>query len=212
MTESLKLERREALGKSSVKKLRLEGYVPAVVYGKEKETALVQLDANVLKKYFEEGGRMADVTLDGKKLKALVKEIQHDALSDDILHVDFQLVSLTEKITLPVTVVLTGELSFPPDQGILEQVLTDVDVECLPDDAPEELKVDISGLEPDGSIHVSELELPSGVVMVTPAEEVLATVRRPVAEEEEAPAEEAEEALEPEVIGEKKEETEEPKQ
>lgn len=212
MAESLKLERREALGKSSVKKLRSEGYVPAVVYGKEKETTPVQLDANVLKKYFEEGGRMADVTLDGKKLKALVKEIQHDVLSDDILHVDFQLVSLTEKITLPVTVVLTGELSFPPDQGILEQVLTDVDVECLPDDAPEELKVDISGLEPDGSLHVSDLELPPGVVMVTPAEEVVATVKRPAEEEEEAPVAEAEEAMEPEVIGEKKEEIEEPKQ
>jgi len=117
---------------------------------------------------------------------------------------------MTEKITLPVSVVLTGELSFPPDQGTLEQLLTEIEVECLPKDAPEHIELSISELEPGGSIHVSDVELSTGVKMVTPAEDVIAHVVKPTVEEE-APAGEGEEPTEPEVIGEKKKEQEEDK-
>ena len=208
MAEVLKVTMRTGLGMGSVKKLRSEGFVPAVVYGKGKETTPVQLDEEDLMKYLETGGRVADIVLDGKKLKAVVKEVQHDLITDEILHLDFQLVSLTEKIILPVTVILSGELQFPPDQGNLEQLLTEVEVECLPKDTPEEIKMDISGLNPGDSIHVGDIKLPGTVTMVTSAEESIATVRRPTIEEEEAPAEEVEEGAEPEVIGEHKKEEE----
>ncbi len=202
MVEALKVTRRTALGKSSVKKLRSEGFVPAVMYGKGEETTPVQLDEENLKEYLETGGRVADIVLDGKEFKAVVKDVQHDIFTDEVLHLDFQLVSLTEKIVLPVTVVLAGELQFPPDKGTLEQLLTEVEVKCLPKDTPEEVRVNISALEPGDFVHVSDIKLPGAVAMVTPGEEAVATVRRPVVEEEEAPAEEAEEAAEPEVIGE----------
>jgi len=184
--------------------------VPAVVYGKGKETTPVQLDEEMLTKYLETSGRVADIVLEGKKLKAVVKDVQHDIFTDAILHLDFQLVSLTEKIVLPVSVILAGELQFPPDMGSLEQLLTEVEVECLPKDTPEEFKVDISALEPGDSVHVSDIELPGAVTMVTPGEEAIATVRRPTVEEEEPPAEGVEEATEPEVIGEHKKEEEAP--
>ena len=208
MSEAIEVTRRTGLGKIPVKKLRSEGYVPAVMYGKGKEPTPVQLEEESLVKYLETSGRVADIVLDGKKLKEVVKEVQHDIFSDRILHLDLQLVSLTERIVLPVTVVLTGELQFPPDQGTLEQLLTEVEVECLPKDTPEEFKLDISGLNPGDSLHVSDIELSGAVKMVTAAEEAVATVRRPTIEEEEAPAEEAEEGAEPEVIGEHKKEEE----
>lgn len=208
MTEALMVSRRTALGKSLVKKLRAEGVIPGVVYGKGKESTPVQIDEKVLEKHFSHGGRVADLVLEGESLKVVVKEVQHDIFTDQILHVDFQLVSLTEKITLPVPVVLTGELSFPPDQGALEQMLTEVEVECLPADAPQEITIDISGLEIGDSIHVSNLKPPAGVIVITSGEETVATVRRPAIEEEEAPVEEGEEAQEPELIGESEKEEE----
>lgn len=210
MVDALEVTKRTALGKSSVKKLRSEGLVPAVVYGKGKETTPVQLDEEMLNKYLETGGRVADIVLEGEKLKAVVKDVQHDIFTDAILHLDFQLVSLTEKIVLPVSIILTGELQFPPDKGSLEQLLTEIEVECLPKDTPEEIKIDISALEPGDSVHVSDIKLPSAVTMVTSGEEALATVRRPTLEEEEPPAEGVEEATEPEVIGEHKKEEEAP--
>ena len=212
MAEALKVEKRTALGKNSVKKLRSRGVVPGVVYGKGNENAPIQLDRGKLMSFLERSGRVADLVFDGRDLKAVIKEVQHNIFTDDILHVDFQLVSMTEKITLPVAVVLAGELSFTPDQGTLEQILTEVEVECLPKDAPGELSVNISGLEPGDSIHASDIDMPRSVVLVTPGEEMVATVARPMAEEEEVPAEEAEELKEPEVIGEHKKEEKEPEQ
>lgn len=207
MAEALKTTKRTVLGKSMVRKLRAEGLVPGIVYGKGKETTAVQIDAGELHGYLEHGGRVADLVLDGKNVKAVVKEVQHDIFEDTILHVDFQVVSMTEKITLPIPVVLSGELAFPPDQGTLEQMLTEVEVECLPGDAPEEFKLGIGELEVGSTIHVSDIEMPRGVVMITSPEEAVATVRRP-AQEEEVPAGEPEEGAEPEVIGERKKEEE----
>jgi large subunit ribosomal protein L25 len=205
MAEKLKLLRRTVVGKSAVRKLRSEGIVPGIVYGRGEESTPVQVEEKVLDKYLEHGGRVADLQLEGRDLKAVVKEVQHDIFEDNILHIDFQLVSVTEKIVLPVPIVLKGELPFPPDQGILEQLLNEAEVECLPQDAPEEITISVSELNVGDSIHVSDISLPQGVTMVTPGEEAVATVRRPAIEEEEAPTEE-EEAEEPEVIGEKKEE------
>jgi len=207
MQDVLKMTKRDALGKISVKKLRGEGVVPAVVYGKKSGSTSVQLTESDLVSYFEQGGRIADLQLDGEKIKAVVKEVQHDVFTDRILHVDFQIVSMTEKLRLPVPVILTGELQIPPDQGVLEHIITEVEVECLPDDAPEKLTIDISEMKTGDSLHISDLTLPQGVVMITATEDTLATVRRP-AEEVEAPVEE-EEVQEPEVIGESKKEEEE---
>ncbi len=208
MSEILEATKRTALGKGNVKKLRDDGLVPGVVYGKGRDAVPVQVPLDVLDKHLSEGGRVVDIAVDGEPFKALVKEVQHDIFTDDITHIDFQIVSMTEKITLPVAVVLTGELSFPPDQGTLEQMLTEVEVECLPKDAPEHIQISISELEPGGSIHVRDVEVPAGVRMVTPEEDLIASIVKPTVEEE-APAE-GEEAAEPEVIGEaKKEEQEE---
>lgn len=210
MAETLNLSRRTLLGKNAIKKLRCEGVVPGVVYGRGREAIPVQIAGDVLRRYLHESGRVVDMVLEGEEYKAVVKEVQHDIFTDDIQHVDLQLVSLTEKITIPVPVVMTGELSFQPDQGTLEQVLSEVEVECLPQDVPEEIRVEISNLDPGGSIHVSDLTLQGNVVMITPAGEVVATVVRPTIEEEETPAVEEKEAEEPEVVGTHKKEEEKP--
>ncbi len=206
MGEALQVSKRTALGKSRARKLRAHGLVPGVVYAKGRETVPVQIDAKMLRGSIEESGRVLDMVLEGSSLKVLVKEMQLDTLSDEVLHVDLQVVSLTEKIALSVPVVLHGEPSFPSDQGTVELVLNELEVECFPQDAPEEVGIDVTELQPGDSVHVREIELPWKVTMVTSGEEVVLTVVRPTVEEEEAPPEEPVEAEEPEVISKKKEE------
>ena len=208
MAETLKVARRTAVGKNSVRKLRGEGYVPGVLYGRGRETTPVQIEAAALLEYLERGGRIGDITFDGNAVKVLFKEVQHDVFSEDVLHVDLQLVSMTEKIRMSVPVALVGEPSFPPEQGIVEHVLKEVEIECLPGDAPDVMKAGIRGLQPGGVIHVREMEPLPGVVIVTSGDEIVAAAVRPRVEEE-APAAEGEEFKEPEIIGARKKEEEE---
>ena len=127
MADTLNVSKRSTTGKGTVKRLRAEGIIPGVVYGKNKESYAVQIPEEALELYLSEHGRMVDLSYEGQTIKTLVKEVQHDIFSDKIMHIDFQLVSMTEKISLPIPVTLTGELTFPPDQGALEQSLTEVD-------------------------------------------------------------------------------------
>jgi large subunit ribosomal protein L25 len=210
MSEALKVARRTVTGKNQVSKLRAEGHIPGVVYAKGKETVAVQISAPELVSYLEESGRIVDVDLSGEVLKALVKEVQHDIFTDEILHVDLQIVSMTEKVKMPVPVIAEGEASFQPEEGTLDQVLTEIEIECLPQDAPDALKVNVSEVKPGDSIHVRDLTVPPGVTVITSEDEVVVTVARPTVEEEEAPAEEGEEAQEPEVIKDRGKEEEEP--
>jgi large subunit ribosomal protein L25 len=200
MAEILRAARRDMKGKNQVSKLRAEGIIPGVIYARGRETVPVQIGAAELQQRLEESGRIIDVDLNGEAVKALVKEVQHDVLTDAILHVDLQLVSMTEKVRMSVPIIMQGEVSFSAEEGILEQVLMEIEVECLPQYAPDDVKVEVGGLKPGDSIHVKDLVIPSGVTVITSREEVVAIVARPAAEEEVAPPAEGEEPQEPEVI------------
>jgi len=208
MAEPLDATTRTALGKSQVRRLRDEGFVPGVVYGRGRDTIPVQMPLDTLHRFLSEGGRVIDLAVDGNIVKALIKDVQHDMFTDDISHIDFQVVSMTEKITLPVAVVLTGELSFPPDQGTLEQLLMEIEIECLPTDAPEEIQIAIGQLEPGDSIHVRDVVVPAGVKMITPQDDLIASVVKPTVEEEVPEGMKEEEPAEPELVGGSREEEE----
>jgi large subunit ribosomal protein L25 len=194
---SLKVEKRKVLGKK-VKKLRKEGILPANIYGKNVKSLAVQVSLKeflpVYKKVGETG--IVEVMVEGEKAPrhALIHNVQKDPVSDQPLHADFHQVSLTEKITASIPVELVGESPAVAQKlGVLIQPLSEVEVEALPTELPEQFTVDISGLkEVDQAITVGDLKPPAGVKILTFEKEILVKINPPTKEEvSPPPAEEA---------------------
>jgi large subunit ribosomal protein L25 len=115
----------------------------------------------------------------------MIQEVQHHPIQRQILHVDFHAVSATEKITAEVPIETVGEpVGVKTGGGLLEHILRDLEVECLPGDLPERIQVDVSGLDLNQSIHVKDLQLPAGVEAVTDGDLTVVAVSEARVEEE----------------------------
>lgn len=206
----LKARPREKLGKEHVKKLRRSGFIPAVVYGQESPSLPLEIEAKSFSALSRRGlGENILVTLaigdqknDGRKV--LIREIQRDPVKGNILHVDFHEISLTKKLTIQVPIHLVGTPEGVKDGGILQHVLRELEVECLPTAIPEKIEVDVNSLKIGDSIHVADIKVENVEVLSDPESSILTVVPPTVFKEAEVAAPVAEE--EPEVITEKKEE------
>lgn len=187
---------RDVKGKK-VKRLRAEGFIPSILYGKhlEEPVCLMVPEKDLLKILTStEGGRGVLFTLniqngETRKEYAILQDVQFHPTKLSVLHVDWHGISLEEEIEATIPVVLKGEAVGTKVGGILEVVLEEVDVRCLPMNLPQHIEVDITNLNIGDSIHVRDLAVPEGVTIVTPEEEVIVTVVAPEAEE--APTEAA---------------------
>lgn len=207
---NLKVEKREATGKGVARKLRASGLVPGVVYGKNIEAKPIIIDPQDLLNKLS-GNAIFDLDITGVgKDTVMVKEVQKDPITGVIKHIDFLHISMDEKITVSVSIVLLGDAPGIKEGGVLQQMLREIEVECLPLDIPENIEVDISGLEIGNSVSVSEIEVGDNFEIITPLDEVIVTVILPTEiVEDEVEEGEEEEFVEPEVIGEESEEAEE---
>ena len=206
----LEVAARKETGSSAAQKMRRNGQIPGVVYGREMDPIPVAIDASQFSSVVGRGIRgnlLLDLKIKGQRSKgtptAMVKEIQWHPITGDPLNVDFMRVSLTEKITTPVPVVLSGESPGQKEGGILEQVMHEVEVECLPTDTPEQFQLDISEMAIGDSLHVSDLSVPDNVEIVTSPDEAVAVMAAPAKEEEEVAPPAEEEMVEPEVLAQK---------
>jgi large subunit ribosomal protein L25 len=204
-------ERRTGVGKGVARKLRQAGRIPAVYYGRGEDPIALVVGLKDLQEVIDraDGSNViVDLKVDGDgsgDRKALIREIQRDPVGGRILHLDLQHISLTERIVVEVPVVLVGiAIGVKEGGGILEHLLREVEVECLPTDIPAKLEVDVSALQIGDSLHVSDLKA-DRVEILTEAERAIATVVPPTVLEEAKPAEEGA-AAEPELVKEKKEE------
>jgi large subunit ribosomal protein L25 len=211
----LKVEPREKLGKEHAKKLRRNGFIPAVVYGPETPSRPLAIDSKTFYALLRGGlGENVIITLemdeerDGKK-QVLIREVQRDPVRGDIVHVDFHQISLTQKITIEVPIHLVGAPEGVKDGGILQYALRELKVECLPTAIPEKIEVDVSHLKIGDSIHVADIKV-ENVVILSDLQSSVASVVPPTIFKEAEAAPAAVEG-EPEVITEKKEEGEEGK-
>jgi large subunit ribosomal protein L25 len=205
---TIEARKRTGTGKEKAKKLRKKGIIPAVVYGPGDEPLPLEINAQSLNSILREGkGENVIITLNidggqnGKKV--LIREIQHDPVLGDILHVDFQHVLLTKKITVKVPVHLVGiPIGVSKDGGILQYVLRELEVECLPTDIPEKVEFDVSNLKIGDSIHVKDAKLEKATILSDAEGSIVTVVPPTIFKEEVVPA--AAEVTEPEVITEKK--------
>ena len=215
MAKQVKLtaQRREATGRSAIRKLKARGIVPAIVYGGKDKPQPVQVsrrDITVMLSHASGENILVELEIDGEKSSrmAMIQEIQHSPVGGDVLHVDFHAVSMDEKIEADVPLEPTGVANGVKNfGGLLEQSLRTLEVECLPRDLPDKITVDVSGLNIGDSIHVRNIQLPAGVAAKTHADLTAFSVLAPAVEEEPVAAV-AEAAAGPEVIKEKKEEGE----
>jgi large subunit ribosomal protein L25 len=215
----VKSEKRQGLGSNAAHRLRAQGYVPAVLYGESMATAALVLNKKDIVKILRlESGEntIFKVTVDAEAYDVMIKELQVDPATDELLHVDLIRISMDKPIRVAVPVVHSGEpIGVKTEGGFVDFVTREVEVECLPRDIPENLAIDISELHIHQSFKAESLAIPAGVKLVTEPATVLVLVSLPHKEEEfpgEKPEGEVvvEEPKEPEVIKKERAEKEEP--
>jgi large subunit ribosomal protein L25 len=189
---------REELGSRRNKRLRDAGFVPGVIYGHKEAVVPVTLPKKELVGHLNHGAHLFSLALDGRSENVLVKDVQYDHLGIEVLHVDFARVDLNERVTVTVPLILKGEPKGEAEGGVLTQVMSDIEIECLVTQIPEDIRHNVADLALGDVVHVSDLKLPDGVTAIPEGDQIVATVKEV---QEEAPAEAAEGAAEPEVIG-----------
>jgi large subunit ribosomal protein L25 len=210
----LKAEPRTNVGRSAVRKLKARGFIPAVIYGgKDKPQALqvAARDVNAMMSHASGENVLVELEIAGEKSNrtALVQEVQHSPVGGEIRHLDFHAISMDETIQAEVPLEPVGTANGVKNfGGLLEQSLRALAIECLPRDLPDRITVDVSALNIGDSIHVRDIQLPSGVTAKVPLDLTAFSVLAPVVEEEPVVAVAEAAAAGPEVITEKKEEGE----
>ena len=206
----LTVKQRERLGSPETRRLRKQGLVPGVLYGRGEPVAICVEERELRRALTGAGGlhSILDVQIDGKGTShaLILKDYQVDKLRGHVMHVDLQEVRLDQPINATVTVQLHGGEDAPGvrEGGVLSQPLRELNVEALPLEVPEHIDLDVSGMEVGGTLRVADVVVPEGVTMLDDPETVIATVTAPtreVAPEEELEGAEAE-ALEGETEGE----------
>lgn len=173
----LKASKRDVIGKQ-VKALRRAGQLPAIMYGRhtEKPIAIV-LDTRDTTRALAKvsSSSLVMIDLDGQQIPALIREKQRDFIKNRLLHIDFLVVSLTEKLTASVSIELTGlSLAVKDFNAVLVSGLSEIEVECLPTDLPEKIVVDLGALAKVGdTIHVSDLVLAENIKILSSPEEMI---------------------------------------
>jgi large subunit ribosomal protein L25 len=211
MTKELTLEvqPRTGRGKNANRRLRAAGRVAGVVYGLDLPPQKVQLERRSIVTMLREGATENSIFLlrmtGSDDHHTMIRELQVDPIDRRILHIDFQRIDLTERVTVRVAVEIVGVPEGVKNEGgLLDFVTREVEVECLPTEIPDKLTLDVSALHVGQHSEAKDLVLPEGVVLVDDPNRVIVSVAVAKAEEEAAPAEgEAVEGApaEPEVIG-----------
>ena len=210
----IKAEHRTGTGRSAVRKLKARGIIPAVIYGAKQKPEPLQISARDITTILSHASGeniLVELEIDGEKggRAAMLQEIQHSPLGDEILHVDFHAVSMDEMIEADVPLEAVGVPNGVKNfGGLLEQSLRSLTIECLPTDLPDRITVDVSALNIGDAIHVRDIKLSRGVTAKVQPDLTAFSVVAPAVEEVPVAAAAEAAAAGPEVIREKKEEGE----
>ena len=208
-TASLNAKPRSDTGKGVARKLRAAGEVPGIIYGHGREPQALTVNAREFNRLAERiriTSTVIELALDGKVAKTLIRELQRHPLNRETLHIDFQELVAGEKVNVSVPLRFNGTPEgVKTGGGILEEVMHQIEVRVDPSNIPDHIDVDVTALTIGHSLHISDLKLPAGVEVTDDAEQTIAVVAAPKAEEEVAPAAAAEGAAtdavaEPELI------------
>ena len=187
MAISLKAKNRDNFTRATTNQLRREGFVPAVVYGKGKDTKTVSVDNVALLKTVRDEGRNAIISLDienGDSVDVMLHEYQTDPVKGEVIHVDFYVVDMKEEMDVEVALRLEGEAAGTKEGGVLQQPLYELQVRAKPRDIPEEITADVSNLGIGDTLAVSDLPASDKYEFLDDPETTVAVVLAPETEEE----------------------------
>jgi len=211
----LKGERRQKAGTRLSRALRQSGKLPVIIYGHGETPEPIALVLRDVQLALRHGSRTLEVDVAGKKEQYLIKEVQYDHLNETPIHIDLTRVNLTEKVRVRVGIELKGTAKGLSDGGVLDQLMADIEVECLVTQIPDTLHPVVTELGVNDSLLVKDLVLPPGVVAMADSDERIASVKVLAIHEEETEdgeeSETGETEKQPEVIGRQAKEDEEAK-
>ncbi len=190
MSESiLSVKEREAEGKNANRRLRKDGEIPAVVYGEGRDPIAIRVGDRQLRDLLRKSGDNAVFLLEregtDQKRHAMIRDIQYNPLNGAVVHIDFQRIDLAKKVRVSVPIELLGTpVGVKTEDGIIDFVTREIEVECLPGKIPSTLQIDISHLHAGQHVEISALELPEGVEVTGDETSVIASVAIARAEEE----------------------------
>jgi large subunit ribosomal protein L25 len=197
---TIDVQKREKTGKGPNRRARSGGLIPAVVYGGGKDSVAIQIDRKSMLDLMKKAGSENPIyllKLSGSERHAMIREVQVEPISRQVLHIDFQRVMMDQKIRVQVPVELVGVAYGVKTQGgVLDFVTREVEVECLPGDIPKQVEIDITELHIGQHAEARDLKLPDGVTLHDDADKVIASISHARAEE----LEEGADRPEPEVV------------
>jgi large subunit ribosomal protein L25 len=197
----LKAETRTTTGNSPARALRRAGRIPAILYGSGTESLMLSVDTTEMENIIKEGNvgqSIFDLAVDGgkKARAAMIKELQTDPVSQDILHIDFYEVDMARKVKVMVPVITTGKSVGVELGGMLQIIRRELEVLCLPNAIPQEITIDITDMDIGSSVHVEDITLEGDVEIAHDVNFTVLTVLSPKKAEEEEVEEEEEELAE----------------
>ena len=186
MSHILVAKERTDFKQSTLRQLRENGEIPAVVYGSENNSKAISVNNAELKQAIKQIGRNGIMLLDcqGEKYQVMLSEYQKDPLKHEMYHADFLIVDMSEEVQANVRVNLVGKASGVKDGGVLQQSLHEVTITAKPGDIPESIDIDVSDLEVNDTIYVSDIKVQDGVVINHSGDEVIASILAPRQERE----------------------------
>ena len=206
MSTKLKATKRESLKKSATKEIRLDGKIPAIVYGKDKETKNIAVDNIELLKTVRDEGRNAIISLDVESdgtVDVMLHEYQIDPIKDQVIHADFYIVNMSEEMDVTVTLHFEGEAIGTKSGGVLQQPLYEIQVRAKPANIPDEITVDVTNLEIGDTLSVADLSTDGSYEILDEQDTTIATLVPPTSEEDFAA--DTDGNAEPELVGADKE-------
>ena len=204
---NINVRTREELGRRSVRDVRMGGEIPAVLYGRSKDNRSLAVGGREFTKLVLTRHKLFELRFkDGSVEEAFLQDMQWDAIDDVILHVDFKRIDLNEKIRSGVEIRFVGQPKGLSKNGTFDTLIASVEVECLPRDLPEVIRLNVNDLDIDEVVQISDLPVPEGVSILVEADAVVAQCKARVEADEAEEGEGGEGSpSEPEVIGKKSE-------
>ena len=205
-TQPLQVKIRKDSGSIKSRKSRNAGLIPAILYGHKQESLMFSLNKKEFSRVLDSKVKMVNLKWDSSEETAIIKEVQFDTFGKEILHADFIRTDLSEKITTQVPIVLYGTSQGVREGGILDHALKEIEIECLPTEIPENVRINISELAVGKTIHLGDIELPANAKALGSPDAIVVSVHFAAVEKE---VTEEELASGPEIISARKPEKDE---